>query len=148
MEVLMIENNKDRGNAEPYILSRRCRPHEVLLYVIILPGAATALAARSATLASSYGGPTHAKALSTSAQQELSTVTRLTAGHNLLVTRPARDSSDSTSESSAAQDKESRSRRTEIARRAQSPFCRVRLVCIYGDSRLYCTTTCYATILK
>ena len=55
MEVLMMENNKDRGNAEPYILSRRCRPHEVLLYVIILPGAATALAARSATLASSYG---------------------------------------------------------------------------------------------
>ena len=77
MEVLMMENNKDRGNAEPYILSRRCRPHEVLLYVIILPGAATALAARSATLTR---GPTAAKALSTS-QQELSTLTRLTAGH-------------------------------------------------------------------
>ena len=40
MEVLMMEKIRERGNAEPYILSKRCKPHVVLLYVIIIdPGA-------------------------------------------------------------------------------------------------------------
>ena len=36
IDVLMMEKISERGNAEPYTLSKRCKPHVVLLYVIIL----------------------------------------------------------------------------------------------------------------
>ena len=36
IDVLMTEKIRERGNAEPYSLSKRCKPHVVLLYVIIL----------------------------------------------------------------------------------------------------------------
>ena len=35
MPVLATENGSERGNADPYTLRSRCKPQEVLLYVII-----------------------------------------------------------------------------------------------------------------